>query len=61
MKFGEGFIMRAMAVLAVLAMQDDLRAKLKDSELAGTWHYDNLAAGISEAKKEGKPLLVVFR
>ena len=28
---------------------------------AGTWIYNDLNKGISEAKKAGRPLLIVFR
>ncbi len=28
---------------------------------AGTWIYNDLTKGISEAKKSGRPLLIVFR
>jgi len=40
---------------------DALREKLGDLELAGNWFYDDLEGGFAEAKKTGKPLLVVFR
>lgn len=39
----------------------DLQKKLKDVEVAGGWIYDDLDAGFAEAKRTGKPLLVVLR
>lgn len=38
-----------------------LREALKDTELQGSWIYDDLNAGLAEAKKSGKPLMVVLR
>jgi hypothetical protein len=50
---------------AAAARQGDnneaLRKTLKDVDLVGKWVYDDLAAGYAEAKKTGKPMLVVFR
>jgi hypothetical protein len=57
----------SLAVLALLAARpqegekDRLRRALGDNDLVGTWVYDDLEAGCSEAKKSGKPMLVVFR
>ena len=55
----------AFASLAFLAAQDSdkdrLRNALHDNDLVGTWIYDDLEAGCAEAKKTGKPMLVVFR
>jgi len=55
----------AMAVcLALLAVPQDkekLRTGLKDTEIVGPWIYDDLDAGIAEAKKSGKPMMIVFR
>ena len=50
-------------VLSCLAVQDkeSLKTALKDADLPGTWIYDDLNAGFAEAKKSGKPMLVVFR
>jgi serine protease Do len=50
--------------LASLALADDkarLREALKDSEPKGDWIYDDLAEGFADAKRTGRPLLVVFR
>ena len=50
-----------MTFAAPDAAKDDLRKNLKDGELVGSWVYDDLGAGFAEARKAGKPLLVVFR
>lgn len=41
--------------------KETLRQKLKDNDVAAEWIYDDLAAGFAQAKKTGKPMLVVFR
>jgi len=42
--------------------QDRADGFAKDrNELVGNWIYNDLSAGYTEAKKSGKPLLVVFR
>ena len=38
-----------------------LQKKLNDLHVHNSWIYNDLAAGVAEAKKTGKPLLVVFR
>jgi len=38
-----------------------LQKSLADLEPRGAWAYNDLASGFAEAKKSGKPLLVVFR
>ena len=57
-----------LAALAVLwaaspqdAAKEKLKTALKDDAVKGDWSYDDLAAGTAEAKKSGKPMLVVFR
>ncbi|MBV8880417.1 MAG: PDZ domain-containing protein [Planctomycetaceae bacterium] len=52
---------------ALLALQappsgdkEKLRAAMGD-QLAGPWFYDDFEAGLAEAKRSGKPLLVVLR
>lgn len=54
-----------LLVAAAAAHAEDRREKvLKDKpnvEAAGEWIYNDLPAGIAEAKKSGKPLLVVLR
>ena len=41
--------------------KEQLRTALKDDAVKGDWIYDDLNAGYAEAKKSGKPMLVVFR
>lgn len=48
-------------LLALPQDKDKIREGLKDTELKGTWIYDDLDAGIAEAKKSGKPMMVVLR
>jgi serine protease Do len=43
------------------ADKDALRTALKDTVVQGEWIYDDVDAGFAEAKKSGKPLLVVVR
>ncbi|HVE42127.1 MAG TPA: hypothetical protein VNM14_19690 [Planctomycetota bacterium] len=57
-----------LALLAALAIpaapagdKDKLREALGDHALAGTWIYDDLEAGIAEAARARKPLMVVLR
>ena len=59
-----GFAAIALALLCVGAQDSDkdrLRRALGDNDLVGPWIYDDLEAGCAEAKKSGKPMLVVFR
>jgi hypothetical protein len=54
----------AILLAAAVALADDkeaLRAALKDTEPTGDWIYDDLARGLAEAKRTGKPLMAVFR
>jgi hypothetical protein len=58
----------AGALAALLALQsspkedkEKLRAAMGDNALAGTWIYDDVDAGFAEARKTGKPLMVVLR
>jgi hypothetical protein len=57
--------MMRLAILALVALQqgpkEQLRTALKDTEVQGAWIYDDLDAGFAEAKKTGRPMLVVFR
>lgn len=41
--------------------KEQLRVALKDDAVKGDWVYDDINAGYAEAKKSGKPMLVVFR
>ena len=55
----------ALALLCAASPQDSgkekLKTALKDDAVKGDWNYDDLNAGYAEAKKSGKPLMVVFR
>lgn len=50
-------------VVTPLEAQDKnpLRDKLKDNVADASWVYDDIDKGFAEAKKTGKPMLVVFR
>jgi hypothetical protein len=57
-----------LGLLALLALpaapagdKEKLRDALGDHALAGTWIYDDLEAGVAEAGRTGKPLMVVLR
>jgi hypothetical protein len=53
----------ALALVAFLCLQDPkekLKQQLKDP-CDASWVYDDLAAGFAQAKKTGKPLMIVFR
>jgi hypothetical protein len=57
-----------LALLALVALpashagdKEKLRDALGDNAMAGTWIYDDLAAGIAEAGRTGKALMVVLR
>jgi len=41
--------------------RDKLRAAMGDNALAGNWFYEDLDGGLAEARKTGKPLMVVLR
>jgi hypothetical protein len=41
--------------------KEQLKVKLKDTDIVGNWIYDDIDAGFAEARKSGKPLLVAFR
>ncbi len=41
--------------------QESLQKNLGDLELRGEWIYDDVDAGFAQAKKTGKPLMIVFR
>jgi serine protease Do len=60
--------MKAIALAALLALQsspkedkEKLRAAMGDTTLAGAWIYEDVDAGFAEARKTGKPLMVVLR
>ncbi len=54
-----------LVLAAALAAQDAgneaLRLALKDTPLGPEWIYNDLDRGFAEAKRTGKPMLVVFR
>jgi serine protease Do len=59
-------LLAALAAAAALAQEKkDRETKVRDDKARfaaeGRWIYDDLARGAEEAKKSGKPLLVVFR
>jgi hypothetical protein len=43
------------------ASKESLKAALKDADVPASWIYDDISAGFAEARKSGKPMLVVFR
>jgi hypothetical protein len=53
--------MRWFLAALVLLPQDAKQKALNDLDVAPEWIYDDLPAGLAQAKKTGKPLLVVFR
>jgi len=58
------FTILASAAVLLAAAQDPhqkLKEVLKDQNAHESWIYNDLARGTAEAKKSGKPLLVVFR
>jgi hypothetical protein len=50
-----------LALLAAPQDKEKLKTALKDTEVVGDWIYDDLDAGFAEAKKSGKPMMIVFR
>ncbi|HZE95720.1 MAG TPA: PDZ domain-containing protein [Planctomycetota bacterium] len=57
-----------LSLLLILSLQSTpgedkakLRAAMGDGALAGEWIYDDVDAGLAEARKTGKPLMVVLR
>ena len=53
-----------IALLLLLAQdvtKDELRDTLRDDAPKGAWIYDDLDAGLAEARKSGKPLFVLAR
>lgn len=56
----------ALPLIAALApgSQDGpqrLRERLNDLDPVGTWFYDDIDAATAEAKRSGRPMMVVFR
>ncbi len=56
-----GLLLSVAGTAAAQSGPEELRKKLGDFELVGKWFYDDLAGAEAEAKKTGKPLLIVFR
>jgi hypothetical protein len=59
-----GLVLGVLLLAATpLGAQDSnpLRDKLKDNAADASWIYDDIDRGFAQAKKTGKPLLVVFR
>jgi len=59
-------LLLGVAVLLALPVpptgdKEKLREAMGDTALAGPWIYDDLAAGIAEAGRTGKALMVVLR
>lgn len=59
-------VLLALTVLVALQSspkedKDKLRAAMGDTTLVGPWYYEDLDGGLAEAKRTGKPLLVVLR
>ena len=56
-----GFALAGLGAAPQEASKEALKTTLKDGELPASWIYDDINAGFAEAKKSGKPMLVVFR
>lgn len=56
-------LLASLALLATVqdAEKEQLRLALKDTALVGPWIYDDLETGYAEARKSGRPLMVVIR
>jgi hypothetical protein len=55
-----------LPLLVLLTLQgtsdkEKLRAAMGDTTLVGPWYYDDFEGGLAEAKRSGKPLMVVLR
>ena len=61
MKLAAAGLIVGLAFLAAPQDKEKIKEGLKDTELVGTWIYDDLDAGLAEAKKSGKPMMVVLR
>lgn len=55
----------AFTALSVLAFAgsspEQLKKDLGDEGIVGEWHYDDIPGGLADAKRSGRPVLVVFR
>ncbi len=54
-------VLSLLAVSPLTGDKERLRDALGDRSLVGDWVYDDLEAGIAQAKASGKPLMVVLR
>lgn len=61
MKLALAGVAACLSLLVPPQDKEKLREGLKDTDLVGTWIYDDLDAGLAEAKKSGKPMMVVLR
>lgn len=41
--------------------KEKLRTAMGDGALVGTWYYEDLEGGLAEARRTGKPLMIVLR
>lgn len=59
------FAALATALAGTLAVaketKSELKAALRDDQVAGDWIYDDIDAGFARAVREKKPVCVVFR
>ena len=55
------FLLALIAGSLPACSQESLQKNLGDLELRGKWIYDDVDAGFAQAKKTGKPLMIVFR
>ncbi len=57
-----GFLVLTTATAQAQNKRDDkVKEDRKNVSELGDWNYNDLPAGMAEAKKTGKPLLIVFR
>lgn len=54
-------VMLLSAPISAQTKLDPLQYSLGDLAVKGPWIYNDLNAGFAQARKAGKPLLVVFR
>lgn len=53
-----------LVLVALRSSQDtpaQLAKRFKEEDLLSTWVYQDLSAGFAQARRTGKPLLIVFR
>ena len=56
-------VLSALTARAAATQERDrqLQQSLNDTHVHSSWIYNDLDAGFAEAKRTGKPLLIVFR